>query len=137
MAEKEITTLADALLTIYRRLDLLHDEQGQVTPKELELMTVLDENGPTRVKDLAEKVKLPLSTVSWTADKMVGRRLLARKSEPGDRRVILLTLTRSGRSVLQSHYAIFTRLARLALASLTPEEQVVVVKAINDVINKI
>ncbi len=122
--------LAQALRTIYRRVDVFHDEMLQVTPKELGLLLVVEDNGPTRVKDLAEKVSLPLSTVSWTADKMVGRKLLARKTDPGDRRAILLTLTRTGRSAVKAHYAVFDSIAQSALTVLDDDEGEIILNAV-------
>ncbi len=130
MSEPQVTELAVALRRIYRRLDLLHDTQSQITPKELELMSVLEDAGPTRVKDLAEQLKLPLSTVSWTADRMVSRKLLARKYDARDRRVIFLTLTPNGRSVIENNRALFRRLAEMALASLDEHEKTVLIKGV-------
>jgi len=122
--------LAATLRDIYHKLDLLHDEQSEVTPKELALLTALTESGPTRVKDLADSVGLPLSTVSWTADKMVGRKLLSRKTDRRDRRVIRLTLSATGRAVLANHNAIFDRLAASVWAVLDASERETVVNAI-------
>jgi DNA-binding MarR family transcriptional regulator len=134
MNEPQVNELAAALRHIYRRLDLLHDTQSQITPKEIELMSVLDENGPTKVKNLAERLRLPLSTISWTADRMVNHKLLARKYDSRDRRVIYLTLTPNGRSVLDNHRAVFVRLAETALAALDSQEKETVLRAIHKVV---
>ena len=134
MSEPQVTELAVALRRIYRRLDLLHDTQSQITPKELELMSVLEDAGPTRVKDLAEQLKLPLSTVSWTADRMVSRKLLARKYDAHDRRVIFLTLTPNGRSVIENNRALFRRLAEMAMASLDEHEKTVLIKGVEKLV---
>ncbi|NLH49418.1 MAG: winged helix-turn-helix transcriptional regulator [Myxococcales bacterium] len=129
--------LARALREIYRHVDVFHDEMLQVTPKELGLLLVVEEHGPTRVKELAQQVNLPLSTVSWTADKMVGRKLLARKTDPHDRRAILLTLTRTGRAAIKAHYSIFDLVAKTALGVLTPEDGQIVMHAIQKVVNQL
>ena len=134
MEKGQAARLAEALRTIYRRLDLLRDAQSQVTPNEMEFLAVLAESGPTRLKDLAEKVKLPLSTVGWTADRMVERKLLARKTDPRDRRAILLTPSGPGQIALRRHNALFDRLAQTALATLAPEERDLVIKAIEKII---
>jgi len=108
-----------------------------VTPKELGLLLTLDEHGPTRVKDLAQKAKLPLSTVSWTADKMVGRKLLARRPDADDRRAIRLALTRTGRAAVKAHYAVFDLIARTALDTLAPDEGASVVRAVRKVADQL
>lgn len=129
--------LARALCNIYRHIDVFHDEMLQVTPKELGLLMVVEEQGPTRVKELAQRVNLPLSTVSWTADKMVGRKLLTRKTDPHDRRAILLTLTRTGRAAIKAHYSVFDLVAKTALGVLTPEDGRIVMKAIQKVADQL
>lgn len=127
--------LAGALRTIYRKLDLLHDLHAEITPKELALLLMLDEHGPTRVKDLSEKVKLPLSTVSWTADRLVTRKVLSRKNDPHDRRVILLTLTRNGRKVLAKHNAIFDLIAQKVVSAINEKENNLLRRAIQKLQN--
>jgi DNA-binding MarR family transcriptional regulator len=122
--------LAEALRTIYRRIGVYRDEMLQVTPKELGLLQIIAERGPIRVKDLAQAISLPLSTVSWTADRMVGRKLLARKADPRDRRAILLTLTRTGRGALKAHDAVFDLVAKTSLTMLDPDEGRLIVRAI-------
>jgi DNA-binding MarR family transcriptional regulator len=136
MSAGPVEELADALRTIYRRVDFFHDEMLQVTPKELGLLLVLDENGPTRVKDLARQINLPLSTVSWTADRMVGRKLLTRKSDPQDRRAIRLALTRTGRAAIRAHYSVFDLVAKTALGALSPREGAAVVGAIRKIVGQ-
>ncbi len=127
--------IADALRMIYRKLDLLHDLAAEITPKELALLLVLDEHGPTRVKDLADKVRLPLSTVSWTADRLVTRKILSRKNDPHDRRVILLTLTRNGRKVLAKHNAIFDLIAQTAVSAIDEAETELLRRAMLKLLN--
>lgn len=130
MSTNLVDDLAAALHAIYRHVDVFHDEMLQVTPKELGLLLVIDDNGPTRVKDLAQRVNLPLSTVSWTADKMVGRKLLSRRADPDDRRAIRLALTRTGRAAIKAHYAVFDQIAATSVALLDPAESEAIVRAI-------
>jgi len=105
----------------------------QITPKELGLLLVVDENGPIRVKELAQHVGLPLSTVSWTVDRMVERKLLARKTDPRDRRAILLSITRTGRNSIKAHYSVFDLVAKSALGVLEDAEGKLIVQAIQKV----
>jgi len=133
MEQSPAEELALALRTIYRRLELFRDAQLQVTPKELGLLLIVEENGSIRVKDLARQVQLPLSTVSWTADQMVRHRLLARKADPTDRRAIRLTLDRAGRAALRSHYRIFDLLVASALEMLTATEIQTLLRALRKI----
>jgi DNA-binding MarR family transcriptional regulator len=114
--------LAESLRGIYRGLDLFHDALLQLSPKELAFLLVLDETGPCRVKALAKRLTLPLSTVSWTADRMVGKGLLSRKTDPDDRRAVLLDLAASGRKAIRKHRKIFDDVAKVVVARLSPKE---------------
>lgn len=125
--------LAKALQSIYRSLDLLHDELLQLSPKELAFLLILEEAGECRVKDLASKVKLPLSTVSWTADKMVNNGLIARKTDPKDRRAIILSLSDPGRKALVKHKEIFEGIAKVVIGNLSEKEAKSVVLLINKI----
>lgn len=125
--------LAQALRQIYRHIDFFQDEMLQVTPKELGLLLVVEESGAIRVKELAQHVGLPLSTVSWTVDRMVERKLLTRKTDPRDRRAILLSITRTGRNAIKAHYSVFDLVAKSALGVLGDAEGKSVVQAIQKV----
>ena len=114
--------LSDALRLIYRRLDLYHDELLQLSPKELTFLFILDELGECRVKDLAARVNQPLSTVSWTADRMVGKGFLSRKTDPTDRRAIILSLAKQGKKALAKHDQIFDAVAKVVVENVSEEE---------------
>lgn len=114
--------LAGALREIYRGLDIFHDELLQLSPKELSFLLILDEAGECRVKDLAGKVRLPLSTVSWTADRMVQKKLMSRKTDPSDRRAIILSIAGQGKKAIEKHRKIFDDIATVVVANLSREE---------------
>jgi DNA-binding MarR family transcriptional regulator len=122
MPESPQKRLADALRAVYKRLDLARDELLQLSPKELALLLILEEQGQCRVNQLAEAVKLPLSTVSWTADRMVTKGYLSRKPDPDDRRAILLEPAELGKQALEMHHAVFDHLAGVVVTNLADEE---------------
>ena len=133
MPKKLAKELSDVLRFIYRRLDLYHDELLQLSPKELAFLIILDEVGECRVKDLAARVNLPLSTVSWTADRMVSKEFLARKTDPSDRRAIILSLADQGRKALSKHEEIFHNVARVVVENLPEQEAEHIVSIIRKV----
>ncbi len=109
---RSIERLAHALNQIYRKMDLFREEL-QTSPKEQLFLLNIEEIGPCRLKDLTARVNLPLSTVSWTADKMVSRGYLKRRPDPKDRRAVILDLGSRGKAALARHHEIFENLARL------------------------
>jgi len=120
--DDETRRLAESLKRIYRKLDLYKDEFMQVSPKEQLLLLLVEESGPTRVKDLADKTGLPLSTVSWTADKMVGKGFFKRGSDDRDRRAVILELDRKGKKQVAKYHVLFTTIAEAAAGRLDKNE---------------
>lgn len=115
-------SLADSLRLIYRQLDLFHDELLQLAPKELAFLLILEEVGECRVKDLAGRVNLPLSTVSWTADRMVTNGFISRKPDATDRRAIILSLDKRGLKAIKKHKEIFDNVSKIVVENLPESE---------------
>ena len=67
---------------------------------QVELLQTLAEVSPARISDLAEKLHLAPSTVSGLISQMMKSRLVARDTDPSDRRAAVVTLTTTGRSQL-------------------------------------
>lgn len=69
------------------------------------LMRQLDEDGPSRLKELAEAFQLDISTLSRQASALESKGLIQRFSDPGDGRVSLFDLTELGKEklALDSH----------------------------------
>ena len=117
-----ISRLANALNQIYRKLDLYQDENMQINPKEQLFLMLVEESGPCRVKDIACRVSLPLSTVSWTIDRMVEKGYFKRREDPNDRRAVILELDGRGRKAMAKFHETFQNLAQAA-SSLLDEAQ--------------
>ncbi|MGG4168987.1 MarR family transcriptional regulator [Rossellomorea vietnamensis] len=64
------------------------------------LMRQLDEQGPSRLKQLAEAFQLDISTLSRQAAALEAKKLIQRFSDPSDGRVSLFDLTEQGREKL-------------------------------------
>ncbi len=127
-----VDRLAHALNQIYRKMDLFKEEL-QTSPKEQLFLLNIEETGPCRLKELAQRVNLPLSTVSWTADKMVAKGYIKRSADPGDRRAVILDLARRGKAALARHHEIFENIAEIAGRQLPATE----LKRIVSIVEKI
>jgi len=114
--------LALALKRVYQKLDVYREEALALNPKELALLMHVAEQGPCRVKNLCDALCLPLSTVSWTADKMVGKGLLKRETDPSDRRAIILELAEPGKKAVTKHNEIYERVAKLVDEKVSPKK---------------
>jgi DNA-binding MarR family transcriptional regulator len=66
------------------------------TMPQLKVMFLLFLNGPMRMSDLAADLGVTLATSTGLIDRLVERELVARESDPGDRRVVRCRLSESG-----------------------------------------
>ena len=131
--------LALAFKRVYQRLDVYREAAMDVNPKELAMLMHLAEYGPCRVKTLCDALDLPLSTLSWTADKMVGKGLLNRKPDPDDRRAIILEVAKAGQKAVDKNNEIFDRVALLVAERLSQkkfEEILVLVENLAETLEK-
>ncbi len=117
--------LAGVIEAVYNRLELYRDTQLDVNPKELAILIRLDRLGARRIGELAGTLELPLSTVSWVADRMVRDGMLERLPAPNDRRAVEVRLAPKGEEVLARYKKLFLDVSAglLALIEDTDRER--------------
>ena len=95
--------LAMALYRVVQRVrQAPHDDP--VDRSAIVLLARLHEHGPSRLSDLAGMLCLDVSTVSRHARTLEDRGYVARADDPADGRAVQLTLTESGRAVLETAF---------------------------------
>lgn len=65
------------------------------------VLEALLHKGPLPVNSLGKKVLLTSGSITTAVDRLVKRKLVARKDYPGDRRVRVVELTAAGRKLIQ------------------------------------
>jgi DNA-binding MarR family transcriptional regulator len=78
-----------------------HWPGGALSLIHLNVMTVLDSDGALPMSQLAEALDVSQASTTGIVDRMEQRGLIERQSDPNDRRVTRVTLTDSGRSVIE------------------------------------
>ncbi|HEU5003365.1 MAG TPA: MarR family transcriptional regulator [Actinomycetota bacterium] len=129
--DSELSTI-DRSLTILRRwgnLPRIRERYEAVmgnTPIDkasYRLLVRLDEQGPSRLSDLAERVGVDLSTASRQVHALQAAGFVAREAVEEDRRAALLRVTDAGKAmvghILEARRTVITEL----LAGWTPEER--------------
>lgn len=69
------------------------------------VLEALLHKGPLPVNSLGKKVLLTSGSITTAVDRLVKRKLVARKDYPGDRRVRVVKLTAAGRKLIQPAFA--------------------------------
>ena len=99
--------IVDAVLSASRVLvslaaRSLGDVAEEVTLTQYRTLVVLASRGPQSLITLAEAINVTPPTATRMADRLVRKGLVARRHERGDRRLIRLTLTASGKALVDA-----------------------------------
>lgn len=79
-----------------------HIQPGMPTNSQMDVLLIIDFNGPQSVKSLAEKLRMTPSGVSQLVNLLVKAGFLTRKEDEVDRRVIRLELTDKANRLLSN-----------------------------------
>jgi MarR family transcriptional regulator, organic hydroperoxide resistance regulator len=96
------------------------------------LSVLWDQDGLTP-GEIARRLGLATPTVTRAATRMEAAGLLRREPHPGDRRLVRLLLTERGRSLRDVIDAETDKVAERALATFTPAEREMVIRALQDI----
>lgn len=94
-----------------------------VTLPQFRVLVVLAGTGPIRMGALAERVHANQSTFSRSMDKIVAGGWAERSSSPDSRREVLISLTESGRALVEEVMERRQKEISTILERLTPSEQ--------------
>ncbi|MBW2425217.1 MAG: MarR family transcriptional regulator [Deltaproteobacteria bacterium] len=94
--------LYTASLDLRRKIFDLESASG-LSGRELDLISLLCQLGPTSVKDLVADLRLPRSTMTAVVDRLEKRGLVTRRPNPQDRRSIVLDATPTAADALERY----------------------------------
>lgn len=97
--------------------------QTDITPRQFGVLMALLQQGPMTPSALAERISSDRNTLSEMLKRMTARRLISKKSHPGDRRSIQVQITAKGTSALMAVVPAAARLQDLMLAPLSQDDR--------------
>lgn len=109
-----------------RQLQLFEEHTSElgVSAREYAVMLLLDNQDQLWQSEIAEALGLDRTTVTYLVDGLEKQTWLARHRDPADRRAYVVTLTESGRDILNTHVSPAARAAtEELLAPLDSAEQ--------------
>lgn len=87
------------------------------------LITVLSEPGEWNVRKVTQELGAPISTISSALDRLEKRNLVVRVRKPGDRRMVHIELSATGRRLAEKLRAAHIENCRAMLVGLSPEQR--------------
>ena len=93
-----------------------------ISPHHFLIMKVLEEAGTLHVTEIGEKLQIQRPQMTYLIDQLVGLGLVERETGTRDRRIINISLTDKGKSLLLEHDGLIRDAIKATLSSLTSEE---------------
>lgn len=127
------TGLADLILRVARQLrraNALELEGLPVNPHQARALRVVARLEPVRMADLAERLHVAPRSATDVAEFLLAGGWVERSPDPADGRARLLSLTPSGRRLVEQVVDARARAAETALAEVPADERVAVTAAL-------
>ena len=114
---------AGLLVSRFVRAELWRHKPEGLTIAQFRGLAYVNAYANCAPSELAEYLMLTRPAVTRLVDELVRRKLVARREDAADRRRQSLSVTASGRRMLDSHFVLVRRLVAERLASLSASEQ--------------
>jgi len=96
---------------------------GGMSHKEFSIINYVGQFHDVRMKDIAEHMNAPISTLTSIVDKLVDGNYLARYHSAEDRRVVMVTLAKGGKGLFDMCVTKTGELATIVLSEYEEAEQ--------------
>ncbi len=117
------STLRVSVMRLSRRLRNERPAEDDLTPSQLAVLGTLSRCGAMTIGDLAGAEKVQPPSMTRIVNCLVGQGLLQRRPHPGDKRVVVLSLTDEARSVITESRRRKEAWLNQRLSELTPAER--------------
>jgi DNA-binding MarR family transcriptional regulator len=100
-------------------------QQGETaaSPTQLAVLATVERDGPLTLGELAAVERVQPPTITAAVGRLEDRGLVQRRTDPVDRRVALVEVTRQGRRLLDESRSRKTAYLERRLAALNPDER--------------
>ncbi len=107
----------------------------RLTPRDMSLTSVstlstLDRNGPRRITELAASEGVTQPSVTALVASLVRDGYVERQSDPGDKRVVMVAITKEGAAYLRDRRAASTEIFAEAVEKLSADESATLTSAL-------
>lgn len=107
----------------------MRSHRGGLSMPQFRALVRVRQDGAASISAISEHLGTSLSTTSRLVSGLVGRGLLAREAVPNDRRQVHVTITQTGRAMLDQARQATRRKLEVALASMAAAEEKAVIDA--------
>jgi MarR family transcriptional regulator, organic hydroperoxide resistance regulator len=111
-----------------------------ITPLHFEILKLLEDEGSLHVAQIGSKLQVAKAQMTQLINKLVDSQLVERKADLIDRRIVNISLTEKGRSVLDEKNANMNAIVREIISSIPDneiEELSVLLKKLQVILSKL
>jgi len=121
---QEYTQIEQAFTQLKRRMDSEWSKGNflGLNVMQARIVVLLNQYGPQKASAIAEQLYITPGAVTGIADKLLEMKLIDRDRAEDDRRVVMLTITESGRELAQKIKTKRAALSSMMFSGLEPEE---------------
>ncbi|MGI5853782.1 MAG: MarR family winged helix-turn-helix transcriptional regulator [Bacillota bacterium] len=131
----ETAPLDELIVSIGRRLLYYFSSRNEeLSLKEIFVIEMLSRQGMASMSELAASLGVPFTTMASMVQRMVNKGYLQKEQSPEDRRVMMISLTPTGRQTSEQHREGLVSVVKELLATLDDTDQSRLMTLINEVL---
>ena len=127
MTTLKIDLIADNLISIhpllYKSISKPLKHQSSITPGGMFVLGSLKRHGTQSMSDIGKCLSMPKPHVTVIVDKLIEEELVERQSDPNDRRIVNILLTKKGFDEFNSLKKDLSENLKIKLSKLNDQEQ--------------
>ena len=127
MTTLKIDLIADNLISIhpllYKSISKPLKHQSSITPGGMFVLGSLKRHGTQSMSDIGKCLSMPKPHVTVIVDKLIEEELVERQSDPNDRRIVNILLTKKGFEEFNSLKKDLSENLKIKLSKLNDQEQ--------------
>lgn len=133
------STLNEVLVKLFRDINTIEEraiktgEYKELTVNDMHVIEAIDIHEPKNMSTVAKSLSVTTGTLTIAVNGLVKKGYVDRIRSEEDRRVVLISLTEKGRRAFAQHQSFHQEMIDAVVEGLTPEEQVILEKALRNV----
>ncbi len=124
--DTQTTKLIEEMFTLSRLMKdqmAIHSKVGNLTFLQLQTLVFIAKTPTCQMSDIAAKFKIELPSATSSIKTLVNAKLVARKTDPKDRRLVRINLTTSGEKLFKDAIKERTKKMQVFLSHLSTEDK--------------
>lgn len=132
-------TLNEVLVKLFRDITTIEEraiktgEYRELTVNDMHVIEAIDVHEPKNMSTVAKSLSVTTGTLTISVNGLVKKGYVERTRSEEDRRVVLISLTAKGRRAFAQHQRFHQQMIDAVVEGLTPEEQVILERALKNV----